>query len=83
MKKLNETMITEVLNNLNVTDDDNVEINVYSCKEYANCHNKLLIGSFISLNRIGAWLLTQKIKGYEVKRLTDNITSINFYCKDI
>ncbi|MBP3887737.1 MAG: hypothetical protein J6F30_08835 [Cellulosilyticum sp.] len=83
MKKLNETMITEVLQILDVNDDDRIEINVYSCKEYANCQEKLLIASFISLNRIGAWLLTQKIKGYEVKRLTDNITSINFYCKDI
>ena len=83
MKKLNETIISELLNSFDLSDEDNFEINIYSRECYANSNDRLLIGSFILLNRIGAWLLIQKIEGYEVKRLTYNITQINIFCKDI
>ena len=83
MKKLNETIISELLTSFELSDEDNFEINIYSHGCYANCKDRVLIGSFIILDRIGAWLLIQKIEGYEVKRLTDNITQINIFCKDI
>lgn len=83
MKKLNETIISELLNSFELSNDDNIEINIYSHGCYANCNDRLLIGSFIMTHRIGAWLLVQKIEGYEVKKLTDNITQINIFCKDI
>ena len=83
MKRLNETMIFELFNELGITvESDYIEVEIYSKDKYGNCDDNIMIASFISLERIGSWLLTQKITAYKVIQV-GKINRIEIYCKDI
>ena len=83
MKKLNEIMVTDLLLSMDIHDDtDLFEIYFYSKHKYANCDRNITIGSFISLERIGSFLLTQKLNAYKVKDY-GKIQVIEIYCSEI
>ena len=82
MKRLDETIISELIQSLDIKDEDVVEIIIYSKCTYANCNDNLMIASFVNIALIGTWLLTQKISEYKIRSF-GKLQEISIYCKDI
>ena len=84
MKRLDQTNISELIQSFDIKDEDLVEIIIYSTCKYANCNDNIMIASFInsSLDRIGSWLLSQKINAYKI-RSYGKLQEISIYCEDI
>ena len=82
MKKLNETIVSELLQFFELTDEGQWRVHIYSKEHYANNNENIRIGSFIMLDRIGAFLLCQKIQSYSVKMECDTQV-ISIVLKDL